>query len=67
MQLLLSISEAARQLGVARKTVSTAMKQGRIRFIVLNKRKFIPRTEIERLLAPLGGGAQLGKEGIFGA
>ncbi len=47
----LSVSDAAKLLGVSRWTVGRAIKQSRLKVVKLGKRVVIKRSEIERMFA----------------
>ena len=52
---LVSVEEAARQLGVCRRTIYNLAASGQIRFRKIGARSMVARTEIERIVS---GGAR---------
>lgn len=53
--LLYSILEASHLLGVSRTTLFSLLKAGTIRSVRLGKRRLIPASALEELVARLGG------------
>jgi len=54
--LLYSILEASHLLGVSRTTLFSLLKAGTVRSVRLGKRRLIPASALEELVARLGGG-----------
>lgn len=51
-KLALSVNDVCAALGVSRPTVYELIRNGRLRTVTLGRRRVIPRTELDRLLAP---------------
>lgn|GEM_PF-5372135 len=47
--MLLTQARAAEMLGVCRQTLRSAVNSGKVKVVVLNKRRLIPLSEVERL------------------
>lgn len=55
-KLLLTITDAAKLLGVSDEAVRAAVDSGQLRTVVLLKRRLIPRAAIEELVDGRAGG-----------
>lgn len=47
-----SIKEASKELGICQRLVRELVREGKVRSVKIGGRIVIPRTELERLLAP---------------
>ena len=47
-----SLDEAARSLGLSRRTLYTLMRDGTLRTVTLGRRRLVPADELERLVRP---------------
>ena len=47
-----SLDEAARSLGLSRRTLYTLMRDGTLRTVTLGRRRLVPARELERLVRP---------------
>jgi excisionase family DNA binding protein len=53
MTRLLSLDEAAERLGVGRSTTKTLLGRGRLKSLKLGKRRLVPESAIDELIAEL--------------
>ncbi len=53
MSQLLSLEEAAARLGVGRSTTKTLLGKGRLKSLKLGKRRLVPESAIDELIAEL--------------
>lgn len=53
MQTLMTVDDAARQLGMGRTTVHDLMKKGTLRSVKIGRARRIPSTEVEALISRL--------------
>ena len=51
MTLLVSVSEAARELGIGRNSAYQLIRDGRLRSVSVGRRLLVPRTELEAFVA----------------
>lgn len=49
---LITVTQAAKELGLSRKTMYSVLKTGQVRRIKAGRRRLVPLADLERLIAP---------------